>query len=356
MEASTANRDGLTVSVAMATYNGESYLAQQLESLKAQIQLPMELVVTDDGSSDRTIEILEAFAGQSPFPVKIIRNQTRLGFAENFLKAASLCSGALIAFADQDDVWMKDKIRICRDEFDRPEIVLAIHSSRVWFGGNQFGAVHHPFAERSRLSPICADPFDTRPGFSMVIRRQLLAYSPPAGRPKSSWRDEQKAHDEWCWFLAAFFGEIVQIPDILAWYRQHQKNVAGAPKQKSFWRLLVNQLMREPYAQTVTNVLSAHHAVATASGAGVSAERKRLAADYLKRRVVLLNLRAQIYEPHSSLKDRVSGFAGILRQAGYFGARRGSAWNRKTMAKDLFYGVTGFYRLKSVDPGLAKIS
>ena len=94
----------LKLSVAMATYNGERFLEQQLLSIARQIRLPDEMVVSDDGSNDGTIDILERFATNAPFPVRIYRNLNPLGYGDNFLKAASLCDGDLIAFSDQDDV------------------------------------------------------------------------------------------------------------------------------------------------------------------------------------------------------------------------------------------------------------
>jgi glycosyltransferase involved in cell wall biosynthesis len=60
---------GKSISVAMCTYNGEKFLKEQLESIAAQTRLPMELVICDDGSTDSTIDIVEAFTSSSPFPV-----------------------------------------------------------------------------------------------------------------------------------------------------------------------------------------------------------------------------------------------------------------------------------------------
>src|SRR3954470_19575459 len=75
----------LRISIGMATYEGERYIGEQLESLARQKLLPFELFVTDDGSTDGTLDILNAFSEGSPFPVRIFRNSTRLGYEENFL-------------------------------------------------------------------------------------------------------------------------------------------------------------------------------------------------------------------------------------------------------------------------------
>src|SRR5690606_8953402 len=83
----------MMISVAMCTYNGEKYLAEQLESILRQDHPVDELVVCDDGSSDRTIAILNEFAQKAPFVVGIHVNEKNLGSTKNFEKALTLCQG-----------------------------------------------------------------------------------------------------------------------------------------------------------------------------------------------------------------------------------------------------------------------
>lgn len=98
------------ISVAMCTCDGEHYLSEQLGSLLDQTHLPEELVVCDDASEDATVAILEAFVDQAPFPVRLFRNEKRLGIGPNFERAIRLCSGEVVALCDQDDVWMAEKL------------------------------------------------------------------------------------------------------------------------------------------------------------------------------------------------------------------------------------------------------
>ena len=90
-----------SVSVAMATFMGERHLEAQLESLADQTAAPYELVVCDDGSTDGTVARVEAFARRSRFPVRVEVNPSRLGFADNFRRAAARCRGDAIAFCEQ---------------------------------------------------------------------------------------------------------------------------------------------------------------------------------------------------------------------------------------------------------------
>jgi glycosyltransferase involved in cell wall biosynthesis len=116
----------LKLSVAMAC-NGERFLGQQLLSIARQIRLPDEMVVGDDVSNDGIIAILERFAMNAPFPVRIYRNIKPLGYGDNFLKAASLCDGDLISFSDQIDVWLANKLANSLSFFD-DDVLLSVHS------------------------------------------------------------------------------------------------------------------------------------------------------------------------------------------------------------------------------------
>jgi glycosyltransferase involved in cell wall biosynthesis len=102
----------MKISIAMATYNGEKYLQEQLDSFVNQTRLPDELVVCDDGSNDETISILTTFQKSVPFTVRIYENPQNLGYAKNFEKAVSLCKGDIIFLSDQDDFWFDHKIDV----------------------------------------------------------------------------------------------------------------------------------------------------------------------------------------------------------------------------------------------------
>src|SRR5919199_6162917 len=109
--------DRQRVSVAMCTYNGERYLQEQLDSIAAQTCLPDELVVCDDRSSDRTLEIIQIFKSKVSFPVHLHINPENLGTIKNFEKAISLCTGDIIVLSDQDDVWKPHKVETILQAF-----------------------------------------------------------------------------------------------------------------------------------------------------------------------------------------------------------------------------------------------
>lgn len=113
----------MKISVAMCTWNGASYLPAQLTSILKQTRKPDELVVCDDVSSDTTKKLLDSFASNSDFPVRVIENSTRLGSTGNFAKAISICTGEVIVLADQDDIWDSAKLAVTEEHFqNRPSL------------------------------------------------------------------------------------------------------------------------------------------------------------------------------------------------------------------------------------------
>jgi glycosyltransferase involved in cell wall biosynthesis len=99
------------VSVVMCTYNGEKYLKEQLDSIVNQSYPIYEFIIQDDCSTDATFEILEDYKQKYPY-IKLFQNQCQKGVNENFFSAICLATGDYIALSDQDDIWVKDKLKI----------------------------------------------------------------------------------------------------------------------------------------------------------------------------------------------------------------------------------------------------
>ncbi len=106
------------VSIAMCTYNGGKYLAEQLNSLLNQTYYPTEIVIVDDASTDSTINILHEYAGLHK-NIKVFENKKNIGYNKNFEKAIALCNGELIAISDQDDIWETNKIELMMKQWPK---------------------------------------------------------------------------------------------------------------------------------------------------------------------------------------------------------------------------------------------
>ena len=232
--ADAAGRTRPTISIAMATYNGERFLREQLDSLARQTLLPLELVVGDDASMDATASIIEDFAERVPFPVRLQKNSNRLGFRGNFFAAAERCQGDLIAFCDQDDVWHETKLAKCVVPFQDPNVTMVCHDAEVVDeAGRRLGRrlVPRPNGQWTSFRK----PLHLEYGMSMVFRRSLNDHDdlwPRTAHVTETGQIERETHDQWYYFLAAIFGDIVNIDECLVDYRQHGSNVIGAFTRK----------------------------------------------------------------------------------------------------------------------------
>ena len=113
------------VSVAMAVYNGEAYLKEQLDSVLQQLGKKDELIISDDGSTDQTIPIIEAYKKKDP-RIRLIFGQGR-GIKQNIANAIAHTKGAYIFLADQDDVWMPDKVKRVLAVFRETKCHVVVH-------------------------------------------------------------------------------------------------------------------------------------------------------------------------------------------------------------------------------------
>ncbi len=118
----------MKTSIALTTYNGSKYIVELLESLKTQTQKPDEVIIVDDVSTDDTVEKVKSYIANNNFVNwKLIQNESNLGWKKNFRKAIKLCSGDVIFFCDQDDIWHHNKIEMMSKAFeDNPKIHVLI--------------------------------------------------------------------------------------------------------------------------------------------------------------------------------------------------------------------------------------
>jgi len=167
----------IAVSVAMATYNGQKFIREQLDSLAAQRHIPSELVITDDASSDKTVAIVQQFAKAAPFPVHLHRHYERVGYRANFMQTARHCASELIAFCDQDDIWSPRKLALCVEPFRDPAVLLTYHNADVVTeAGERIGCLDH-FASPPITPPLSLCPIrqmGSQLGFTEVFRRSIL--------------------------------------------------------------------------------------------------------------------------------------------------------------------------------------
>jgi glycosyltransferase involved in cell wall biosynthesis len=219
----------MSIAIAMATYNGAPYLRQQLASLATQTQLPAELVVSDDDSTDATLDIIRHFAKTAPFEVRILEKDRRLGFADNFLHAAGNCRAELIAFCDQDDVWLPAKLETACRRIETDGSLLAMHTlTKTDTDLNPVGLWTQGIAGDVVCSQLELLPYKNGWGNSMLFRRELLELVRPEQRPRQPEQPERPlSHDSWIYVLADGLGRVSHIADPLLLYRLHDTQTMG---------------------------------------------------------------------------------------------------------------------------------
>jgi glycosyltransferase involved in cell wall biosynthesis len=227
-------RSDLKVSAVVCTYNGEKFLAEQLHSIAHQSRQPDEIIVSDDGSTDSTLDIVTEFSSgaSAAGPTwKLLTRGKPLGVAGNFAHALSQARGDIIALADQDDIWEPHRVESGLAYF-RDASVLLVHSDAILIDakGNAIGSLmaflrlsrgeRHNLRSGKALDALLRRNLVT--GATTMIRSSLLERALPV--------PEGWIHDEWLALVAAMEGEVVFSDSPVIRYRQHQGNEIGVEK------------------------------------------------------------------------------------------------------------------------------
>ncbi|WP_082893483.1 glycosyltransferase family 2 protein [Rufibacter ruber] len=217
------------VSIAMATYNGEKFLEEQLASIFNQTHPNLEVVVCDDISTDRTIDILQQYA--LTHNLKYTVNRERLGVVQNFSNAISMASGDYVALADQDDVWLPTKIenslqKLLLLERQSSPLTPALVFTDLQVVDEQLQPLYPSYWEFMKLNPsnwylnrILVENVMT--GCTALMNKPLLEIALPIP-------NQALMHDTWLLLTAASFGKVSFLQERTVLYRQHPQNVVGA--------------------------------------------------------------------------------------------------------------------------------
>lgn len=222
----------MRVSVALCTLNGEQYLSEQLKSLEEQERPPDEVVVCDDGSTDGTVPLLEAFAARTPFPVTIHVNPRTIGTTANFDRAIGLCDGDAVALCDQDDVWLPGRLRRAAETFEAgPEVGFTFGDAelvdpdgrpsgrRLWASLGLTRELRRQVEVDGLLPVLLTRKLVT--GATMTFRTELRDVVLPI---PDIWR-----HDAWIALLCAFVSTWAMLSEPLVRYRIHPGQQVGLP-------------------------------------------------------------------------------------------------------------------------------
>lgn len=219
-----------TVDIIMATYNGEKYLTEQIESLIGQTHKNWRLLVSDDGSTDNTVDILERYM-KSDERITIVNVVRQGGIIQNFSKALRFSTSPYVMFCDQDDIWCPDKVSIMINslkeiESSRGQDIPVLGFSDLCLVDEAGAVIHKSFYQYNRLDPNNNLDYrylswrSTVYGCTVIFNRALLQLAMPLPY-------DVPMHDQWFALIAARLGVVFYSPEPGVYYRQHCKNAVG---------------------------------------------------------------------------------------------------------------------------------
>ena len=203
----------MKLSVALAAYNGEAYIEEQLTSILQNLREGDEVVVSDDGSTDRTREIVRNLAKEDG-RVKLIDGPC-CGLIKNFENALAACDGDILFLSDQDDVWHKDKVEAVLACFEETGATLVLHDAQMT-DNEQHVLTPSFFAFRGSRAGYMKNLWkNSYIGCCMAFKKELLSIALP-------FDDRIPMHDQWLGLLAEKRGTVAFLPKVLLDYRRHE--------------------------------------------------------------------------------------------------------------------------------------
>lgn len=221
------------ISVCIATYNGEKYILKQIMSVLEQLKINDEIIISDDYSSDKTIQIIENI--QDP-RIKIFKNLRSKGFVDNFENALTKATGDYIFLCDQDDIWLPNKVNTVLEKLKSKDLI--IHDAIV-VDANENEIIKSYFSLFHKDESFWGNFRRTRfLGCCMAFKRNVLNQCLPF--PKGI-----VAHDYWIgmYSLLKFDVDFISTPLIL--YRRHGNNVSsssGKSINNLFYKLITKRI------------------------------------------------------------------------------------------------------------------
>lgn len=216
-------------SVIMATYNGEKYITEQMDSIRNQTLPPDEVIICDDCSSDNTRTIINEYISKYKLTGwQLYSNEKNIGFFDNFFKALRLSTGDIIYLSDQDDVWDKDKLRTFTMQFEKNTNLMMVQSDFRFIDeyGNLLNKKEHyhgftngNFCELTSFE-MCKFAGS---GYTMSFRRRVLEKIFDLCLNEK--KDIFKFHDIMIGLVAVSEGECLLCRNIIDKHRIHENNI-----------------------------------------------------------------------------------------------------------------------------------
>lgn len=290
------------VYVLLATYNGERFLNQQLESIQKQIGVTVKVIANDDGSTDGTLEILNNWERKGL--IESVTTSNRIGASASFLKlVGDYFYDAPVAFADQDDVWLPTKlINLYSLLQNTPNPTLAFsRRSYINRNGSQIGQ-----STRVRRQPSWENAVIQ----NIVYCNCILLNSSGVSLLRKIDIANVFYFDAYCYLIFSLFGELIYCDDKLVQYRLHEDNLVGARHGSQFNLFVKGTLDLQKQANRVANHLSATSALKSETYVGFKKYIHDLSDTNLFNRIVAI-LHSPVYRQNPQQTLLVKIFLAI---------------------------------------------
>lgn len=213
------------ISICIATYNGERYIKEQIDSILEQIDDNDEIIISDDNSTDNTVNIIKKYSDRR---IKIYFNSGKKGYTSNFENALKMARGKYIFLSDQDDKWVPEKVQVCLKYLENGfDMVI----SDCLIGDENINIIENSYFEfRNAKEGFWNNIIKASYlGCCMAFNRKILTRALPF--PKNS---KYLPHDLWLGLIGYAFFNVSKINNKLIIYRRHNENASnGGGKSKN---------------------------------------------------------------------------------------------------------------------------
>jgi len=224
----------ITYDVVIPTYNGAHFILEQLQSICDQKDLPVKIIISDDGSIDSTLSIIHTFSMNCAVPIVVLDGPGK-GVVNNVFFALQHTTSDYVLISDQDDIWLPNKSALFKNEMiysDSPHLIFS--DSTVWYSNDNAGKsfwLHEGINPYNSLDYRVQVFRNSVQGASSAVNRALVKML--------EYNSNILMHDWWFTLMANTFGKISIIHESTLLYRQHASNQVGA-KGKFKWNLIRN--------------------------------------------------------------------------------------------------------------------
>lgn len=247
----------MKIAILLATYNGEKYIGEQLDSIFSQTYKDWVVYIHDDGSKDRTMQIVSEYAEKYPEQVVIVDGPSTGGARNNFFYLMSKVDSEYYMCCDQDDVWMPEKIektfRLMKETETNKEIPCLIFTDLTVVDGElniiaeQMSKYQNLECKNTSINQMLMQNVVT--GCTMMMNKALCEMS-------TQYKNVNNIimHDWWVAIIAEQFGKVGYLDEPTILYRQHGNNTVGALDSKSMSYIVKKMKAFENNKQAIMNV------------------------------------------------------------------------------------------------------